>query len=240
MNGTPGRMVVPGETCIRPCGCSRVIGSIQIQEPSSVRQKASRTSRSVIGSPRSHLHHRLIVRRFQPRPVGFYLTALCSIPNRPATARKASIGVHVFRYAVRAGFSPRNRNAGRRRAGRASARRSRHGCRSLGHRRRASTRQRVPEGDRPRLSPVGVQTAARKSGLLDRTMPGDTPYTRTFIRAIETLGSIERLANALGTSVIVVGLWVAGRANPPPSVFLRAIDIVADGGVVPRQKTSAG
>jgi DNA-binding transcriptional regulator YdaS (Cro superfamily) len=71
-------------------------------------------------------------------------------------------------------------------------------------------------------------------------MAGDTPYTRTFIRAIETLGDIERLATALGTSVTVVELWVAGRANPPPSVFLRAIDIVADGGVVPRGRTGTG
>jgi hypothetical protein len=71
-------------------------------------------------------------------------------------------------------------------------------------------------------------------------MPGDTPYTRTFIRAIETLGGIDRLANALGTSVTVVELWVAGRANPPPSVFLTAIDIVADGGLVPRRRTETG
>ena len=68
----------------------------------------------------------------------------------------------------------------------------------------------------------------------------DTPYTRTFIRAIETLGGIDRLATALGTSVTVVELWVAGRANPPPSVFLRVTDIVADGGLVPRRKTSTG
>ena len=174
MKGTPGLIVVPGETCTRPFGCSIVIGSIQIQEPSSFRQKAFRTSRSVIGSPRSHLHHRLIARRFQPRreeKVRFCLTALCAVPNRPAVARKASIPAHVVRHAVREGFSPRHRNAGRRRAARASARRSRHRYRSLGHRPRASTRKRVPESDRRRLSPVGAPTALQKSRLLERPHP---------------------------------------------------------------------
>ena len=40
MNGTPGVIVVPGDTWTRPFGCSMVTGSMQIQEPSSVRKNA--------------------------------------------------------------------------------------------------------------------------------------------------------------------------------------------------------
>jgi hypothetical protein len=58
-------------------------------------------------------------------------------------------------------------------------------------------------------------------------MPGDTPYTRTFRRAIETLGSAEKLAQALGASVSEIEAWAAGFAHPPPGAFLKAIDVVA-------------
>jgi len=58
-------------------------------------------------------------------------------------------------------------------------------------------------------------------------MPGDTAYTRTFRRAIETLGGAERLARALNASVAEIETWAAGHADPPPGIFLRAIDIVA-------------
>jgi len=67
-------------------------------------------------------------------------------------------------------------------------------------------------------------------------MAGDTPYTRTFRLAIDTLGSIENLSTALGTPVAIVELWLAGHSSPPPSMFLRAIDIVANGGLVPRSR----
>jgi hypothetical protein len=58
-------------------------------------------------------------------------------------------------------------------------------------------------------------------------MSGETAYTRTMRRAIETLGGVERLANALGASVAEIEAWAAGLADPPPGVFLKAIDIVA-------------
>jgi len=58
-------------------------------------------------------------------------------------------------------------------------------------------------------------------------MSGDTPYTRTFRLAIETLGGAEKLALALGASVSEVQAWAAGFAHPPPSAFLKAIDVVA-------------
>lgn len=62
-------------------------------------------------------------------------------------------------------------------------------------------------------------------------MLADTSYTRTFVRAIETLGSVERLADVLGASTTQVEAWAAGREAPPPGTFLKAIDIVAHGGV---------
>ncbi len=65
MKGTPGLIIVPGDTCMRPFGCSSVIGSIQIQEPSSFRQKASRTSRSTIGFTKARMHHSPLVAGFQ-------------------------------------------------------------------------------------------------------------------------------------------------------------------------------
>jgi hypothetical protein len=57
----------------------------------------------------------------------------------------------------------------------------------------------------------------------------DNAYTRTFRRAIETLGTVERLAKALGASVEEIESWVIGAAVPPPGAFLLAIDIVAGG-----------
>jgi hypothetical protein len=49
-------------------------------------------------------------------------------------------------------------------------------------------------------------------------------------RAIAALGSAERVAQALGVSVADIEAWVAGHTNPPPSAFLKAIDIVAQPG----------
>ena len=48
-------------------------------------------------------------------------------------------------------------------------------------------------------------------------------------RALETLGGAENLAAALGVSVVEVEAWLVGL-EPPPGAFLRAIDIVAQGG----------
>jgi hypothetical protein len=58
-------------------------------------------------------------------------------------------------------------------------------------------------------------------------MDEDTVYTRTFRRAIENAGGIERLASALGASVLEIKGWAAGTSAPPPGAFLLAIDIVA-------------
>jgi hypothetical protein len=49
-------------------------------------------------------------------------------------------------------------------------------------------------------------------------------------RAIQALGSVERVAQALGVTVTDIEAWAAGHGNPPPSAFLKAIDIVAQPG----------
>ena len=58
----------------------------------------------------------------------------------------------------------------------------------------------------------------------------DTTYTRTFRRAIESLGGAEKLAKALGASVSEIEAWASGALIPPPGAFLGAIDIVASNG----------
>lgn len=64
-------------------------------------------------------------------------------------------------------------------------------------------------------------------------MGNDTPYTRTMERALQILGSVERLAAELGASAADVQAWAGGFADPPPGVFLKAIDIVAQAGFPP-------
>lgn len=64
-------------------------------------------------------------------------------------------------------------------------------------------------------------------------MGNDTPYTRTMGRALQILGSVERLAAELGASANDVEAWAGGVTDPPPGVFLKAIDIVAQAGFPP-------
>jgi hypothetical protein len=64
-------------------------------------------------------------------------------------------------------------------------------------------------------------------------MRDDTVYTRTFRRAIESLGGAGKLAAALGATVVEIEAWAAGLADPPPGMFLKAIDVVAHSGYIP-------
>ena len=52
--------------------------------------------------------------------------------------------------------------------------------------------------------------------------------------AIERLGDAEQLAQAIGASVAEIEAWAAGHAHPPPSAFLKAIDVVAQIGWPPQ------
>jgi hypothetical protein len=71
---------------------------------------------------------------------------------------------------------------------------------------------------------------ARKSQ--HRRMNYESACARTFRLAIETLGSAELLAHAIGASVNEIEAWAKGNAHPPSSAFLKAIDVIAQVGRV--------
>ena len=72
-----------------------------------------------------------------------------------------------------------------------------------------------------------AQTARSDGGIIRLLMSAENAYTRTMRRAIQSLGSVERVAQALGVTVADIEAWAAGQSNPPPTAFLKAIDIVA-------------
>ena len=59
-------------------------------------------------------------------------------------------------------------------------------------------------------------------------MLGNTPQTRTLIRALERCGGETALAKALGVTIEVLSGWLAGD-DVPPNIYLAALDIVAMG-----------
>ncbi len=75
---------------------------------------------------------------------------------------------------------------------------------------------------------------ARKATIVLR-MSNDNAYTRTMHRALATVGSAEQLAAQLGASVAEVESWTVGLEDPPPGIFLKAIDIVAQGWSTPHR-----
>ena len=64
-------------------------------------------------------------------------------------------------------------------------------------------------------------------------MTYESACARTFRLAIETMGSAERLAHAIGASVTEIEAWAKGNAHPPSAAFLKAIDVIAQIGRVP-------
>ena len=66
-------------------------------------------------------------------------------------------------------------------------------------------------------------------------MSVDNAYTRTIQRAIGMIGSAEQLAAQLGASVAEVEAWTVGLEDPPPGMFLKAIDIIAQGWSTPHR-----
>lgn len=53
-------------------------------------------------------------------------------------------------------------------------------------------------------------------------------YARTFQKAAELAGGARKLANELHVPVADLEKWLAGEAQPPLTVFLKAIDYVLD------------
>ena len=63
----------------------------------------------------------------------------------------------------------------------------------------------------------------------------DTVYTRTIRRALDAHGGPAQLAKVLGTSASEIHAWANGHSIPPPGIFLRAIDLLAEHGWNPRR-----
>ena len=58
-------------------------------------------------------------------------------------------------------------------------------------------------------------------------MQKETASIRTLRRALETVGSEERLAAALNVAPLDLVRWLSGESPPPDGVFMAALDIVA-------------
>lgn len=63
---------------------------------------------------------------------------------------------------------------------------------------------------------------------------GQTPQVRTLYRAIEILGSEQKLAARLGVAIAQLYQWLRGECDVPAKAFFAALDIVARGFTVPR------
>jgi len=79
------------------------------------------------------------------------------------------------------------------------------------------------------------QTLPRPPSILWLLMSVDNAYTRTMHRALATMGSAAQLATALDASVAEVESWAGGLQDPPPGIFLKAIDIVAQAWSAPHR-----
>jgi DNA-binding transcriptional regulator YiaG len=57
----------------------------------------------------------------------------------------------------------------------------------------------------------------------------DNSVTRTLARAARTVGGAERLAEYLDVEDSELQDWLDGRREPPASIYVRALDLVARG-----------
>jgi hypothetical protein len=57
----------------------------------------------------------------------------------------------------------------------------------------------------------------------------DTSVTRTLARAARAVGGVERLAEHLNVAHAELQEWLEGTREPPTSIYVRALDLVARG-----------
>ena len=57
----------------------------------------------------------------------------------------------------------------------------------------------------------------------------DNSVTRTLSLALRSIGSLERLADYLGVPATLLQEWLDGGRQPPTSIYVRALDLVARG-----------
>jgi hypothetical protein len=53
-------------------------------------------------------------------------------------------------------------------------------------------------------------------------------FSRTFKKAAELIGGREKLCRRLRVPSAELDLWIADKAEPPTSIFLKAVDLVID------------
>ena len=59
-------------------------------------------------------------------------------------------------------------------------------------------------------------------------------YAKALSRAEQILGSRARMARYFGASPEKIDAWLEGREAPPLEIFLRSLDVIADGPYAPR------
>jgi hypothetical protein len=60
--------------------------------------------------------------------------------------------------------------------------------------------------------------------------------TRTLAVALCSVGSLQRLAACLDIPEAQLIDWLVGRRQPPATIYVRALDVVARGPFTPRNK----
>jgi hypothetical protein len=56
--------------------------------------------------------------------------------------------------------------------------------------------------------------------------PKVTVHTRVLHRACQKAGGVEKLADYLRVSIILLHRWLEGEDVPPPAIFLKALDLI--------------
>jgi len=56
-------------------------------------------------------------------------------------------------------------------------------------------------------------------------VPDPEVYSAVFLRAAQLMGGMEHLAAHLGVPRDMIERWAAGQVEPPPEMFLRAVDV---------------
>jgi hypothetical protein len=57
----------------------------------------------------------------------------------------------------------------------------------------------------------------------------DNSVTRTLALASRTVGGLPRLAQYLGVAEALLQEWLEGKRDPPTTIYVRALDLVARG-----------
>src|SRR5688572_10709851 len=86
------------------------------------------------------------------------------------------------------------------------------------------------DGDLSNARAIPHHRAMEKIGISEDNCPLAPPprvtvYTRALHRACQILGGVEHLAAYLKVSRTMLHRWLDGEDVPPPSVFLKAVDL---------------